>query len=168
MTTAPIRKRVDVPLPPDAAFDLFTRDLGRWWPLAHDDAPVTVEPFVGGRILEPGRAAPWATVTDWSPGRRFAALWHMGRDAEEATELAVTFAPLEGGTRVDLTHSGFDRLGAPGETMAARYGRGWERALGARYHAVCHLQAACEGRIEAVFSLPQGADPATWRPPRRR
>ena len=60
----PIRKSVIVPLDPAAAFDLFTRDIDRWWPkeshsLAAADglgqeAHVRVEPRVGGRVIETG------------------------------------------------------------------------------------------------------------------
>jgi len=140
---APLRKRVDVPLSPDAAFDLFTRDIARWWPTdAHSlsayqeatPADVQVEPFVGGRILETladGRTAPWATVTDWAPGRRFAAQWYVGRSEDEATDLTVVFSPVEGGTTVELTHGGFDRLAATeGETMCKSYDTGWDHVCG--------------------------------------
>ena len=33
-TLAPIVVDLVVPCPPDRAFDYFTRDIGRWWPLA--------------------------------------------------------------------------------------------------------------------------------------
>ena len=28
----PVRQSVEVPLPPDDAFDLFTAGIGEWWP----------------------------------------------------------------------------------------------------------------------------------------
>ena len=154
---APLRKQVEVPLSPGAAFDLFTRDMGRWWPGNGRSLPagggtlprgVRVEPFEGGRIIETrtdGSQVPWARVTDWSPGRRFAFDWHVGDPEGEATQVAVVFAPVEGGTLVELTHSGFDRLPA-GETMAARYDSGWDRALCSGYGGACRARAACKAR----------------------
>ena len=31
MSIAPVTASVRVPLPPDTAFDLFTRRIGEWW-----------------------------------------------------------------------------------------------------------------------------------------
>ena len=39
--SAPIQKSVTVPLPADAAFDLFTRDIARWWPAQHTQSAKT-------------------------------------------------------------------------------------------------------------------------------
>lgn len=151
--TQPIRKRILVPVPPEAAFDLFTGDIAKWWPgeshslsAADNTTPkdIRVDPFEGGHIVEEthdGRSVPWATVTDWSPGRRFSVDWYVGKTEAEATQVAVVFAPVEGGTSVELTHDGFDRVPA-GETMAATYNSGWDHVLGHCYGGACTARAA--------------------------
>jgi hypothetical protein len=145
----PVRKTITVPLGTGAAFDLFTGGIARWWPMATHSlsgsaATVRVEPRVGGRVIETrpdGTEAPWARVTVWDPGRRFAADWPLGRGEDEATRLDVTFTGTDAGTRVDLVHDGFDRL-AGGETMCARYRSGWDDVLGRCYGVACRRRAA--------------------------
>lgn len=153
--TDPIRKGLIVPLPPAAAFELFTAGLDGWWPKAShslsaatgdgDQARVRVEPRAGGRVIETrpdGTEAPWATVTLWEPGARFAMLWHVGRDPELATTVDVRFTAVDGGTRLDLTHSGFDVHGPRAGEMCANYTSGWDLVLGTRYAEACTRAAA--------------------------
>ncbi len=132
-----IEKTLTVPLPREAAFDLFARQMSRWWPLArhsfapanHSTAPapgpepkITVEPFCGGRICEEtpdGAKATWATITDWTPGHRLSFEWYAGRGPDQATSVAVTFTDDGAETRVHLVHDGFDRLGTSAATPGA-------------------------------------------------
>lgn len=150
MTTDPIRKSVTVPLAPDDAFELFTAELESWWPAESHSlsagrgerpAAIEVEPRTGGQILETlpdGQRAPWGRVTRWEAGRAFGVAWHVGRDEAEATALLVTFTPVADGTRVDLEHGGFDRLGATAATAAiGEYRQGWDLVLGRCYVAQC-------------------------------
>lgn len=151
LPTDPIRKTLTVPLPPDDAFDLFTARIDRWWPLdthsisARDgtsaDASVRIEPRVGGRVLETlsdGATIPWATVTRWEPGRHLALSWYVGRDEDEATQIDVVFTGTEAGTRVDLTHAGFDTLGSSAPAACATYTSGWDHVLATCYAGACH------------------------------
>jgi hypothetical protein len=46
----------------------------------------------------------------------------------------VTFRPAGVGTRVDLVHTGWERLGGKGARMRAGYDAGWAVVLG-RYAA---------------------------------
>ena len=151
----PIRKTVTVPLDPDTAFDLFTRDIDRWWPMETHSlaaqegnggkAQVRVEPREGGQVIETGpdgREAPWADVTVWEPGRRLGLRWYVGRSPDEATEVDVRFTGTEAGTRVDLTHGGFAALGERGPEVCAGYTSGWDHVLGACYGARCARAAA--------------------------
>lgn len=150
----PIRKRVIVPLDPNRAFALFTDGIDRWWPKdshslsardgAGDAARVRVEPKAGGRVIETladGSEAPWATVAAWEPGARFAMRWYVGRDEEEATFVDVRFREIDGGTEVELTHSGFEKLGAGAGTISASYQSGWD-----------HVLACCCRAAEALVS----------------
>ncbi len=100
----PVRKSVTVPLPPEAAFDLFTR-TDRWWPAAtpaprlRRDAPDAAAP--ARDTLSP--EAPVAVVSAWEPGQRLALRWSARPGDDSLVE--VRFTPVDGGTRVDLTHS---------------------------------------------------------------
>jgi uncharacterized protein YciI len=68
----PIRREVLVDAAPEAAFEIFTAGLGRWWPLAdgkgvYCDGAVA---FAGGQIIErsaSGEQAVWGSVTRWEP-----------------------------------------------------------------------------------------------------
>ncbi|MEM8555634.1 MAG: SRPBCC domain-containing protein [Pseudomonadota bacterium] len=149
MATDPIRKSVTVPIPPGDAFRIFTEDLGRWWPVDNHSisanrgerpTSVTVEPREGGAILETcpdGDTAPWGRVTTWQPGERLDIAWHVGRDENDHTDLTIVFTPMEGGTRVDLTHGGFDRLSADATETATSYLGGWDHVLGSCYAQAC-------------------------------
>lgn len=156
--TDPIRKSVTVPLRPTEAFDLFTKNLSDWWPLhSHSlsagdgDIPkdVTVEEKEGGHIIETkpnGETGKWGTITRWDPGTAFGVSWYVGRPIEEATDLLVVFTPTDTGTRVDLTHGGFDRLAET--ALAQRYDTGWNLVLGE-----CYLKAAQQLTTTILYQL---------------
>ena len=151
--TPPVEKTVTVPLPPKDAFRVFTEDMGTWWPLdshslsAGDGKTardVTVDPKEGGKITETrhdGTTADWATITDWRPGEHLAFNWYVGRDPSEFTTVAVSFQTVEGGTRVDLRHDGFDNL-PDGATVATGYRTGWDGVFCTRFGGACQKRAA--------------------------
>jgi uncharacterized protein YndB with AHSA1/START domain len=140
---APVRKSITVSLPPERAFRRFTEEIAGWWPLAtHSvsesaEATCAIEGRVGGRIVETapdGAEHRWGTVMAWEPPRRLAFTWHPGRSDDTGQEVEVTFRPEDGGTRVDLVHTGWERLGEKGAGMRADYDAGWDVVLG-RYAA---------------------------------
>ena len=149
--TPDIRKTVDVPLTPAQAFDLFTAKLDTWWPCAthsvsaaNDDTPISVkiEPRKGGKITEKlrdGTSATWGTVTHWAPGNRIDINWYVGRDADAATQVTVMFTPIDTGTRVDLTHTGFDAHGVTAMASHDGYNTGWDHVLGQCFLAKCRI-----------------------------
>ena len=49
----------------------------------------------------------------------------MDPDAIAATEVEVRFTPEGDGTRVELEHRGFERLGEPAEEAHKSYSEGW-------------------------------------------
>ena len=72
--TEAIRKSVTVEATPERAFDVFTREITTWWPLAtHSYGGDRAESAVfegreGGRVYErqdDGTEAEWATVVVW-------------------------------------------------------------------------------------------------------
>jgi uncharacterized protein YndB with AHSA1/START domain len=131
----PVVKTVTLPCAPARAFDLFTADIGRWWPLGtHHIAPEPVTCLIevrpGGRVFErsaAGVGSLWGTVLEWSPPGRLAFTWRVNLAPENEQRIDVTFAPAAECTRVELVHSGWEKLG---DTVAAAsrrdsYDRGW-------------------------------------------
>jgi uncharacterized protein YciI len=131
----PIRREVLVDAGPDAAFEIFTAGLGRWWPLAagkgvYCDGTVA---FAGGQIIEraaDGREAVWGTVTRWEPPAAVAFTWHPGYEAERASQVEVTFATAGAQTLVRVIHSGWEAFDDPA-AMRAEYDKGWPGVIGA-------------------------------------
>jgi hypothetical protein len=135
---APVVKRVRIRLAPAAAFDLFTRELARWWPLAThschgaEAVDVLVEPRVGGAVTEvarDGRRAAWGRVIAWDPPRHFAMTWHPGAPPEQATRLEVSFHPAADGAELELVHAGWEARGEAAAQWRGRYDGGWVAVL---------------------------------------
>jgi len=146
MAIPPIEKKVRVRLVPADAFDMFTRQLTRWWPLAKyscagaDALDVEFEQRVGGAVIERTRTGEkhvWGTITAWEPPHRFAMTWHPARPSAEATLLMVEFVAQDGGTEVRLLHDGWDARGADARDS---YDGGWQGVL-ERFVAVAEERA---------------------------
>jgi uncharacterized protein YndB with AHSA1/START domain len=139
-TTAPVRLSVSVAAAPERAFTVFTREMGSWWPLAThsvcEDPAATVifEERAGGRVLErspSGTEVSWAEVTVWEPPRRIVLAWRPNPEPGPRTEVEVDFVPEAGGTRVELIHRGWEKLGELAEDRRTEYAsdRGWPMVL---------------------------------------
>jgi uncharacterized protein YndB with AHSA1/START domain len=130
----PLRMSYPIACPAEHAFDVWTTRLSTWWPKGHSssgdpDAAVRLEPGVGGRIFErttDGTEVDWGRITEWDPPRRLAYSWHIGRPAADATDVELTFVDLGDGTsRLDIVHSGWERLGADAEAYRNANVGGW-------------------------------------------
>jgi uncharacterized protein YndB with AHSA1/START domain len=150
---APIVMKVALSCEPMRAFDYFTRDIGRWWPLARfscageDALDVAFEPRAGGALTERARDGTlhrWGTVSAWEPGRRVAFSWHPGGDGTEATRVEIAFTPTPAGCVVTLTHAGFEALGARARKVKSEYENGWPAVFGERYAGWCATRAKGE------------------------
>ena len=142
MTTpiySPVRKIVSVKATPERAFRRFTAEIARWWPLASHSVgeanaeTVTMDDRVGGRIVERirgGKEAVWGTITAWDPPHRVAFTWHPGDEPARAQDVDVRFVQVGDWTRVELEHSGFERLGADARKARKGYPIGWAYVLG--------------------------------------
>jgi uncharacterized protein YciI len=132
-TIPPIRREVLVDADPATAFEVFTHNLGQWWPLAElsvygDDATVA---FADGQIVErsaDGQSAIWGTVTRWEPPGLVAVSWHPGQQADQASNVEVSFAAADGQTRVTVQHSGWESFADPAAARA-EYDHGWPMVL---------------------------------------
>jgi uncharacterized protein YndB with AHSA1/START domain len=144
MTSGPgvATAQVVVDATPDDAFAIFTDEIGLWWRTGtafwnDPDRAVSlrIEPYLGGRFVElydvdSGDGFEVGRVTAWEPGKRLALTWtQRGWPEDAATEVEVRFEPTEGGTRVRLEHSGFDRI-AEAEKFVGGYDAGWKQLLG--------------------------------------
>jgi hypothetical protein len=131
-TTSAVRHEVTVPIDRERAFELFTEEIGTWWPSdTHKiaEGPVTevFEAREGGRwyeLAEDGSQCTVGTILEWDPPSRFLMTWeltppHWQRetDLERATKIEVRFDEADGGTRVALEHRGFEAYGEAGATM---------------------------------------------------
>ena len=140
----PVRKSVTVPLGPSAAFDLFIHRLPEWWPLKARSVSLAqaaschVEATVGGRLYEralDGSEHAWGRFTVLEAGARAVFTWHPGVPEAAATEVEVTFTPVGDGTRVDVEHRHWERLGARASFVRGLMDGGWPGVL-ARFEAL--------------------------------
>jgi uncharacterized protein YndB with AHSA1/START domain len=134
-----LRKSIVVQCTPEHAFTVFTERISDWWPfdghsIFDDNAEAVVfEPRVGGRVYERsagGDEGLWGALTGWDPPRGFSMTWHPGRGEETAQELELRFSAEGGGTRVDLVHTGWERLGDRRAEIGGHYDEGWDFVLG--------------------------------------
>jgi uncharacterized protein YndB with AHSA1/START domain len=132
---APVVKSLVVGLPVEAAFRLFTVDANRWWPLATHSvfgeaaAECHLQGWLDGRFYEVHRdgaqQAEWGRVLAWEPPRRLLFSFYPGHEPDPAQQVEVVFEPEADGTRVTLTHRGWERLGGQQAMLHARYDEGW-------------------------------------------
>jgi len=134
----PVVKTVSVSLAPKEAFALFTDDIASWWPLAtysvaRDDAvDCRFEPRVGGRLYEiarDGTESDWGEVLAWEPPDRIELTWHPGDSRDRQQHIVVGFQAVDGGTKLRLEHSGWERLGERGAAVRESYQTGWDEVL---------------------------------------
>ena len=158
----PLRLTFEVDCRAEHAFRTWVDRISDWWPRSHTvssapDARVTLEQFVGGRIFErtaDGVEHDWGEVLAFEPARRLAYLWHIRRDRADATEVEISFHPIDAHTtRVEIEHRGWEALGAEAETWRDRNRSAWGSLLPRYEEAV-----ASPGRSEAECAVPIGTD----------
>ena len=141
-TTEAVRKSVLVEADAETAFRVFTDKIQSWWPLEKhgifgDDAEALS--FRDDQIVESakdGREAVWGKIVAWEPPTRLHFTWRPGFDADTPdTEVEVTFSAEGEGTRVELVHTGWEKL-PDGAKSRAGYDGGWDGVLEAYRQAV--------------------------------
>ncbi|HEU0225325.1 MAG TPA: SRPBCC domain-containing protein [Steroidobacteraceae bacterium] len=140
----PIVLTLDLAIAPARAFDAFTGRFADWWPVATHSLSrsaatrCSFDARAGGRVEEfgPGGACHlWGEVLAIEPGRRVRFTWHPGRDPESAQWVDVDFSPGPSGSRVTLTHGGWEALGEIGPLLRQEYVPGWRHVLGELFAA---------------------------------
>jgi hypothetical protein len=134
--TDPLELKFDLDCAPTEAFAVWTERFSTWWPDDHtvtgDPESVVLEPCLGGRIYERARDGTehaWGEVTAWEPPGRLCYLWHLRRDRSDATEVEIRFLAQDSGTRVEIEHRGWERLGADADQWRDRNVVGWQTLL---------------------------------------
>ena len=135
----PIVLSIELAVPPERAFELFAPQFATWWPVATHSLSRTIatacrmSPVAGGAIEEmspDGCWHRWGTIESVEPGRRLRFTWHPGREPESAQWVEVTFEPVEAGSRVTLTHGGWEALGEIAPILRREYACGWQHVFG--------------------------------------
>jgi uncharacterized protein YndB with AHSA1/START domain len=135
-----VNRTVSVAVPPERAFRAFTEEIGKWWPLADGFAfagdrwqDMFLESREGGRLYErsrDGKEFHIGTVTVFDPPSRVVFTWGEATEEwDQPTEVEVRFTEDGVGTRVDLEHRGFERIGAAAEDTLKEYDGGWAALL---------------------------------------
>lgn len=120
-----VRKIIRVNAPQATAWQVFTEQMGTWWPLAvykigqATAVDAIIEPRVGGRWYERGEdgsTCDWGSVLAWEPTTRLVLSWDIDANFQYApklkTEIEILFvAEDDGSTRVELEHRRLDRFG---------------------------------------------------------
>jgi uncharacterized protein YndB with AHSA1/START domain len=134
-----VRRSVTVARNPEEAFRVFTEEISSWWPLethsiGKDGRPAetaVMDGREGGRFYERTGSGTehWGTILVWDPPNRVVISWEL-KPERPPTEVDVRFTREGDGTRVELEHRGFERLGDHAEEVAAGYRDGWSKVLG--------------------------------------
>jgi len=142
-----VRKVIGVEAPCHIAWQVFTEQMGSWWPLAMykigkaDAVDAVIEPRVGGRWYERGNdgsTCDWGRVLAWEPPSHLVLSWDITADWQYdpalQTEIEVRFI-AEGNTctRVEFTHRRLDRYGDRRDEMYTIFDKtgDWGRLLAA-------------------------------------
>src|SRR5579872_7348245 len=126
-----VRKTIRVQAPQGVAWEIFTEQMGTWWPLAvykigqANAVDAIIEPRVGGRWYERGEdgsTCDWGRVLAWEAPSRLVLSWDINADfqfdPELRTEIEVRFiAERDGVTRVELEHRRLYRFGERRDAM---------------------------------------------------
>ena len=135
-------KSVVLPLPPVAAFELFTQKIGEWWPVdrRHTQDPAS-EIFLlqSGRFYErarDGREVELGCVRCWDFPNRILLDFFIATGPEKPTEVEIAFAAQDGGTKITVRHGPKPSSEALWTERAPRYAQSWDIVLAALSRAV--------------------------------
>jgi uncharacterized protein YndB with AHSA1/START domain len=122
---------------PQRAFTLFTERAGDWWPSERrhtDDDASTIRIEPDGPFFEraaDGTEVQLGRVRAFAPPHRLALDWFPGTGPEHPTFVEVEFEPVDGGTRVTVSHAAGTAPQATYDENAGGYDRSWDLVLNA-------------------------------------
>jgi uncharacterized protein YndB with AHSA1/START domain len=140
-TEIAVRREVTVNATPERAFTVFAERFDTWWPRSHhigaaEMQEAIIEPRAGGTWYEvgvDGSRTHWGDVLVYEPPQRLTLTWHINGNwqcEDAASEIDVTFTPVDGGTHVELVHRHLERHTAPEALRDAVSAEGgWETLL---------------------------------------
>jgi uncharacterized protein YndB with AHSA1/START domain len=128
-----IRKSIWVANPVAVSFKLFCEEMSEWWigGFRGKDSRPRLELRVGGRFYErtpDGGEYEIGRVTAYQPPSLVAFSWRAP-SWEEITQVEIRFSPENGGTRVELEHSGWEQSARTRDAQK-NYDTGWGMVLG--------------------------------------
>jgi uncharacterized protein YndB with AHSA1/START domain len=135
---------VRVSVPPERAFEVFTREIDLWWKRGprfrfggRSPGVLHFEPGVGGRLFEAvgegaaARVHEAGRITVWEPPSRLVFSWRNANFAPaETTEVEVGFEAFSGGTYVTVEHRGWAALRPDHPARHGLAGAEYSRELG--------------------------------------
>jgi uncharacterized protein YndB with AHSA1/START domain len=143
---AAVRSSIVVDAPIERAFNVFTEEIGSWWPPEHhilqaELAEMVFEPREGGHVYDrsvDGSECRWARVLAYEPPDRVLISWDINlqwqieADPNKTSEVEVRFFPeAPHRTRVELEHRHIERHGEGWEQMHGAVGspEGWDAGM---------------------------------------
>lgn len=149
-----LQKRITLNCAPIVAFEVFTSEMAKWWPMdTHSisagnntlPASLIVERSEDGRIVEidsNGKAHPWGHFQDFQAPSRVLIAWHVDDTPDHSTYIEVVFGmETNGVTTVVLTHSGWDIFGDDAEQQYSKYDTDWDIVFGKCFKTACEETA---------------------------
>ena len=142
-----VRSSTRVAVPVEEAFRVFTEEIDLWWRrgprfrfdedrdgrLLFEGQARLVERFDDGDEFEVGR------VLAWEPPARLVFEFRAAKfAADEVTEVEVSFAPEEDGTRVRVEHRGWDAVRPGHPVRHGLRGPAFQHLMGAWWADLLH------------------------------
>ncbi|MDG1530477.1 MAG: SRPBCC domain-containing protein [Paracoccaceae bacterium] len=124
-------------------------DLNAWWPKDKHSVSamggeiareVKFDAKQGGEIIEvmhDGTETLWGSAREFSPHSKLSLAWHIGKSADEASFVDVTFEAAGDMTKVTLTHHGWEVFGDSAAAMREGYNNGWVHVFEACFAKAC-------------------------------
>ncbi len=149
-----LQKRIAIDCAPVIAFEVFTYNMAKWWPMdTHSvsagsgalPANLIVERKENGRIVEidgNGKSHLWGHFQIYQAPFRVLIAWHVNEPPNRLTYIEVVFGmETNGKTIAVLTHSGWEVFGDEAEQKRADYDSGWDYVFCERYRNACQEAA---------------------------
>ena len=145
-----LQKRITLNCAPLVAFEVFTYDMAKWWPMKTHSvsagnctlpANLIVERKEGGRIVEidgDGNTHLWGHFQVYQAPFRVLIAWHVDDTPDHSTYIEIVFGmETNGTTTAVLTHGGFDLYGDEADQKRADYDEGWDHVFGECFMSAC-------------------------------